>query len=390
VFKSHKQTDINYKYKANFLNLYPSYSDKGRHLMNSKNEKNTVKRTERRSLLRMLLYLAIILFTFWLLLVLFLPFFYGQEEMKENSLLKSVDSLSDLEMKALEDFPVFLGRSNVQKGFSDEPSLEENGTEILLDQQERDEFQPDMKDLLKESELSFKNVDALFENVKLPKDVDIPHSTLGREVVYVYHSHSRESFLPYLKNTDKPADAYHPQANITLVGEMLERALERRGIGTKADSIDIVQELDAKGLEYGSSYLMSRDRVRAAQKANKDLDIFLDIHRDSLRKPSTTIEKNGEKYARLLFVVGTGHEEFEKNLSFTEDLHQQIAAQHPGLSKGILTKDSSQGNGVYNQDIAPRSVIVEVDGVDNTAEELSRTVEVFADVLSDYYWHGEK
>lgn len=358
--------------------------------MNSKNEKNNMKRTKRRSFLRMLLYLAIILFIFWLLLVLFLPFFFGQEKMKGNSLLKSVDFLSDLEMKALEDSPVFLSRSNAQKGFSDEPSLEENETEIRLDQQEQDEFQPDMKDLLKERELSFKNVEALFENVKFPKDVHISHSTKGRQVVYVYHTHSRESFLPYLKNTNKPEDAYHPQANITLVGKMLERALERRGIGTKADSIDIVQELDTKGLEYDSSYLMSRDRVRAAQKANKDLDIFLDIHRDSLRKSSTTIEKNGEKYARLLFVVGTGHEDFEKNLSFTEGLHQQIAAQHPGLSKGIMTKDSGQGDGVYNQDIAPNSVIVEVGGVDNTAEELYRTVEVFADVLSDYYWHGEK
>lgn len=358
--------------------------------MNFKNEKNPVKSTERRSILRILLYLAIILFILWLLLVLFLPFFYGQEEMKENSLLKSIDSLSDLETKALEDFPVFLGRSNVQNVSPDEPSLEESGTEIPFDQREWDEFEPDMKDLLKEKELSFKNAEALFENVKGPKDVNISHSTFGRDVIYVYHTHSRESFLPYLKNTDKPEDAFHPQANITLVGKMLERALERRGVGAKADTTDIVKELDAKDLEYGSSYLMSRDRVRAARKANKDLDIFLDIHRDSLRKSSTTIEKNGEKYARLLFVVGTGHEDFEKNLSFTEDLHQQIAAQHPGLSKGILTKDSTQGNGVYNQDLAPSSVIVEVGGVDNTAEELSRTVEVLADVLSDYYWHREK
>ncbi|WP_233129808.1 stage II sporulation protein P [Domibacillus epiphyticus] len=304
--------------------------------------------------------------------------------MKENKLLKNVESLSKLDV-----LPIFPDKSNEQNGFSDKPPEEsENGR--LLDLEERDEFQPDMKDLLKERELSFKNVEALFENVKAPKDLDRSHSTYGKEVVYVYHTHSRESFLPYLKYTDQPEDAFHPKANITLVGEMLERALERRGIGTKANSVDIVEELDAKGLKYGSSYLLSRDHVRAAKKANKDLDIFLDIHRDSLRKSSTTIEKNGEKYARMLFVVGTGHEDYEKNLSFTEGLHQQINAKLPGLSKGILTKDSSQGNGVYNQDLAPRSVIVEMGGVDNTAEEISRTVEVFANALSDYYWHGEK
>jgi stage II sporulation protein P len=106
-----------------------------------------------------------------------------------------------------------------------------------------------------------------------------------------------------------------------------------------------------------------------------------------LRKDSTTIEINEEDYAHLLFVVGTGHEDFERNLSFEEGLDRKLSKQFPGLSKGILQKDSSQGNGVYNQDVSPNSVIVEIGGVDNTVEELHRTTEALADVISDYYWH---
>ncbi len=263
------------------------------------------------------------------------------------------------------------------------------GAEALLKSPARDDIEYSMEEILKERELLFQNAEALFEEVKLPEGADHSHSANERDRVYIYHSHSRESFLPYFKHTDQPGDAFHQKVNITLAGKMLERALERRGVGAQSDSTDIVQALEERDLEYGSSYLVSRERVRSAQKANKDLDIFLDIHRDSLRKPSTTIEKNGETYARLLFVVGTGHAAFEQNLSFTNELHKQISAQNPGLSKGILTKDSSQGNGIYNQDLSPRSVIVEVGGVDNTAEEIFRTIEVLADVLSDDYWSGE-
>src|SRR5690606_37032200 len=131
------------------------------------------------------------------------------------------------------------------------------------------------------------------------------------------------------------------------------------------------------------------DIVRKARNENADLDIFLDLHRDSLRKDSTTVKLNGEDYAQLLFVVGTGHEDFTKNLSFAEGVNNIISTQYPGLSKGILKKDKSQGNGVYNQDLSPNSVIVEIGGVDNTVAELHRSVEALAEGLSEYYWYGK-
>lgn len=353
--------------------------------MKAVNEKTNTKTTKMRSRLRTLLELFILLFTLWLLLVLFLLFFSSEKELSEQPLMKELTALTGMQMEDLEKVLLF----NEMRNITDESPDEANGAEALLGSPERDDLEYSMEEVLKERELLFQNAEALFEEVKLPEGADHSHSAIERDRVYIYHSHSRESFLPYFKHTDQPEDAFHPKVNITLAGKMLERALERRGVGAQSDSADIVRELEAKDLEYGSSYLVSRERVRSAQKANKDLDIFLDIHRDSLRKPSTTIEKNGETYARLLFVVGTGHAAFEQNLSFANELHEQISAQTPGLSKGILTKDNRQGNGIYNQDISPRSVIVEVGGVDNTAEEISRTIEVLADVLSDDYWYGK-
>lgn len=159
-----------------------------------------------------------------------------------------------------------------------------------------------------------------------------------------------------------------------------------KGVGTKVETVDIVQLLNFRKLDYTSSYNVSRELVQLSQNENKDLEYFIDIHRDSLRKENTTIEINRTKYANLLFVVGTGHAEFEKNLQFANNLHTLLENRYPSLSKDILQKSSSQGNGIYNQDFSPNSLIIEIGGVDNTVEELHRSTEALAEVLSDYYW----
>lgn len=351
-----------------------------------KNSKKNTALKERRRRRESLLNIALVLLLLWLLLCLTLGYFYIKDRTTEN-LEPNRSAISSSSEK--DDAKFYFELLEASEEDSDVQSSTADNLEALQSERLRDEFQPSMKSLFRERELSKENVEALFIN-RRPLETKPMHTTSGKEVVYIYHSHSREAFLPYLKNTEKPEEAYHPKANITLVGKMLGEALERRGIGTQVDFTDIGKELDARGLSYGSSYQVSGERVRTAQMENSELGIFLDIHRDSLRKESTTIKMDSKRYARLLFVVGTGHATYEKNLAFAEGLHEQLSVQYPGISKGVLEKDSLQGNGVYNQNLSPNSIIIEVGGVDNTAEELRGSVEAFAEVLSENYWHGEK
>ncbi|MGI2326681.1 stage II sporulation protein P [Planococcus sp. YIM B11945] len=329
--------------------------------------------------------LAIALLLLWLLAVLTAGFFYINKESKENMGQIQEDAASSAEKETDKVYFKLLAPSNTASDSSANADLKASQEDAS-----RDEFQPPMETLFRDRELTIEKIESLFKNWKSPKEMEPMHSTFGKEVVYVYHSHSREAFLPYLKGAEKPEEAFHSKGNITLVGKMIGESLERRGMETTVNSSDIVEELDARGLDYGSSYSVSREHVQAAQKENSELDIFLDIHRDSLRKTSTTASVNGKDYAQLLFVVGTGHQNFKKNLAFSEGLHQQLNVSFPGISKGILEKSSAKGNGIYNQDLSANSVIVEIGGVDSTVEELNRTVEALADVLSDNYWHGEK
>ncbi|MFK4997951.1 stage II sporulation protein P [Bacillus sp. N9] len=55
--------------------------------------------------------------------------------------------------------------------------------------------------------------------------------------------------------------------------------------------------------------------------------------------------------------------------------------------KGVYEKPrDSRNNGIYNQDLYDKSLVIEIGGVDNTLEELNRSVDALAEVISEYYW----
>ena len=238
--------------------------------------------------------------------------------------------------------------------------------------------------------------EATQESIKKLEDMDEEEtvtpsvSTDGRKVVHIVHSHSRESFLPELKDARAPSEAFHQSVNITLVGDRLGRELEKRGIGVDVDKSDIGAILSNRDWLYGRSYDASREIVQEAIHSNNDLEFFFDVHRDAQPRDITTVTINGVEYARTLFVIGENNKNYEKNLQLAAELHELLDQKYPGLSRGVISKGGAGTNGRYNQDLSPNSVLIEIGGIDNTLEEAYRSAEVFAEVFSDFYWGAEK
>lgn len=208
--------------------------------------------------------------------------------------------------------------------------------------------------------------------------------------VYVYFTHNTESYLPYLKGITDPDGAYHSKINVTQIGDRLKDALASKGIGAIIDKTDINARLNQKGINYYSSYKESRMIVEAAKAGNRDVEYLIDIHRDSGRKNYTTKVINNQPYAKLAFVIGESHPNYEKNVQFAKELNTRLEQKYKGLSRGIiLSKDFGTG-GAFNQDLSNHAILIEFGGVDNTFEELYRSAEALADVLADYYWQAEK
>jgi stage II sporulation protein P len=252
------------------------------------------------------------------------------------------------------------------------------------------ESAPPIEIMKAEREASLVNLEGI-EKPSGEKTPSTPGQTTGNhKVVYVYFTHTRESYLPYLKGVTNPNLAYHSKINVTKIGDQLKTSLEDRGIGTFIDKTDIQANLNKKGLGYPKSYQESRPVVQAAMASNRDLDYFIDIHRDSRRKNQTTVSINGKSFAKLAFVIGGKNPNYEKNAKLATELHKQLQKKYKGLSRGVIIKNEAGSNSIYNQNLSNNAILIEFGGVDNSFEELNRSADALADVFSEFYWQAEK
>lgn len=212
-------------------------------------------------------------------------------------------------------------------------------------------------------------------------------STGDRKVVFIYHTHNREAYLPDLKGKTG-GQAYDEKTNVTLVGKRLAEELNKRGIGAEVSTEDYWTQLQGK---YHLSYTASRKTVEAAVSRNRHLQYILDIHRDALPRAKTTRTIEGVDYAAVLFVVGKANKNWRQNEQFAWQLHEALEKLYPGLSRGVTGKSTEGGrsNGEYNQSVHPNSILVEIGGHENTLEEAYRSATALADALAMVYWEAE-
>jgi stage II sporulation protein P len=248
------------------------------------------------------------------------------------------------------------------------------------------ESAPPIEIMKAEREASLQNLEGIDRTNPKNKAQKPAQTTGGRKVVFLYFTHNRESYLPYLKGVTNPDLAYHSQINVTKIGDEIKNRLEENGIGAAVNKSDVMGRT-----KMALTYQESGKVVQAAMAGNRDLQFFMDIHRDSRRKAQTTVSIKGQSYAKLAFVIGGKNPNYEKNLKLATDLHNLLNQKYGnGLSRGVILKDASTGNGVYNQTLSSNALLIEFGGVDNTFEELYRSADALADVFSEYYWQAEK
>lgn len=205
-------------------------------------------------------------------------------------------------------------------------------------------------------------------------------TTEGKNRVFIYHTHANESFLPHLKTEDKN-HAFHPEENVTKVGKRFAEELEKVGIGAVVS--------DKHYHDRKTAYAESGETVKEAMSDDEDLQYFFDIHRDAQSLDKTLTEIDGEEYARVMFVVGKENKNYEENYKLAKKFHDTLQDMYPGLSRGIYEPKGEGVNGVYNQDISPRAILIEVGGVENSFEELNRTTRALAKAFAEIYWEAE-
>lgn len=201
------------------------------------------------------------------------------------------------------------------------------------------------------------------------KEYHYVFNEISEPLVYIYNTHDTEEY----------SDSYSVyDASFYLKDKLLELGINSIVEDNRASVIR-----NNNGWNYNMSYRASRINLLRVKEENPSIQIFIDLHRDSVSRASTIFNDGIKDYARVLFVVGTEHENFLDNSLYTEAFNDSIDLKLHGLSKGILEKSGVGVNGIYNQDVGYNVVLLEVGGHENSSYEVKNTLDVIASVIKE-------
>lgn len=216
-------------------------------------------------------------------------------------------------------------------------------------------------------------LEKISEHIKDPYPVDIKNPK-----VYIYNSHQLETY------STENLEMYNITPNVMMASYLLKDKLNKLGVPAIAEEGNIIEFMRVNGWIHKDSYKASRFYILDTFNKYSSLDLVIDIHRDSLSKAAATTVINGKKYAKTLFVVGLDNSNYKPNLELTNKINSIIDQKYPTLSRGVLKKQGAGVDGVYNQDISPKMILLEIGGQDNSIEEVLNTVEAISIVIKEY------
>ena len=212
-----------------------------------------------------------------------------------------------------------------------------------------------------------------------PNKIDIT-----KPIIYIYNTHQLENY-----NNDN-LSIYGITPNVLMASYLLKEKLNDIGLPSVVEDTNITEFLTLNHWSYADSYKASRIFILDKKNTYSSLKYYIDIHRDSVSKNITTTKINNKSYAKILFVIGLEHKNYNANLTLATDINKLFDKYYPGLSRGIYKKQGPNVNGIYNQDISGNVMLIELGGVDNNIEEVLNTVNAISDILSMYINNHEK
>jgi len=182
----------------------------------------------------------------------------------------------------------------------------------------------------------------------------------------LYFTHSHEAYKPVTQAKNGKISVSHQTENITKFGEKLQAQLLFNGIDTDILAVEV---------PHSGAYKAIRPHVNKKLQEKK-YDLIMDLHRDSVGPEKTTISHNDEKYAKVAFVIGMEHPNFERNRTNAVLLKNEMELLVPGITRNLVMKHGAGVDGKYNQDLDPSLLVVELGGIGNSEDELNRTIAV--------------
>ena len=217
----------------------------------------------------------------------------------------------------------------------------------------------------------------------------------SKPAVLIFHSHTSEGYE--LIERDWYAQDYTSRSNdeninIVRVGSEIADYLTSLGY-------TVIHDKTIHDKSYNDSYPSSRKTVAKHLEEHPEIQIVLDIHRDSVTqnngdKLKFTNTIGGKKAAQIMIITGAEEgkvkdfPDWEYNLRFALQLQKKCADMYPGLMRPVLFSQRK-----YNMDMTRFSLLIEMGSEANTLEEACFSGRMLASALAslmDDYCGKEK
>lgn len=238
----------------------------------------------------------------------------------------------------------------------------------------------------------------IFENVRVKNTTDTKTLNIekvlseplelsvdkSKPAVLIFHSHTSEGYEMIERDwyaQDYTARSNDENRNIVRVGTEIANYLTELGY-------TVIHDKTIHDDSYSDSYPNSRKTVEKHLAEHPEIQIVLDIHRDSITqnngdkvKPVNMI--GGKKAAQLMIITGAeegkvkNFPDWEYNLRFALQLQKKCETMFPGLMRPVLFSQRK-----YNMDMTHFSLLIEMGSEANTLEEACYSGRMLAAALA--------
>lgn len=197
-------------------------------------------------------------------------------------------------------------------------------------------------------------------------------------LVYIYNTHQSEEYQ------GKAFEPYNITPGVMMASYLFQDKLEKLDVNAIVLEDNIIDYMNLNNMKYSQSYKASRTFIEKTIKNTPSLKLIIDLHRDSISKEKVTTIINNKSCAKLSFVIGNEHDNYEQNLELTNKLNNMIKEKYPNLTRGVLIKGGKGNNGIYNQDISPKQTLIEVGSQESTIDEVLNTIELLSPIIEEF------
>lgn len=211
-----------------------------------------------------------------------------------------------------------------------------------------------------------------FDNIKFDKVTFKQKENESVELnprIYIYNTHQTEEY--------RTIENYNLTPTVHTASYILKDLLKQYNIGVIVEDSDLKADMNKLGVNYNNAYEVSKYWLN--NLGRNDLDLYIDLHRDSVKYSLSNVNIDGKDYAKIMFVMGNNYD-YQDNLNVATKLVEEVEKINKGISRGIFTRKKS----VYNQDFNKNCVLIEIGGPESTYESVSNTLNVLALAIKNY------